>query len=323
MIYFVSIFGGLLGFFLFYGLIHMRKYLPQYQVQRRLQTINEEPLTAKTSRRTPTFDVTNAEALSKIPLSQRILQPLKEKLQDFFMKLAPSGIYQTIQDYISRAGKENAWTISSVIFAWGLTICGFFFVFTMISLTSDFALIQKVMLVALAIVVGVMLPLSVLKYTVKKRQRQILMQLPNFLDLLCVSVQAGLSFDAALSKIMERMRGPLIDEFERMQRETRIGIPRREALQNMARRCDMEEMYLFTTSVIQSERLGTGMGKTLLDQANNMRDRYQQYIKAMALKAPIKILFPLVLFIFPTIFIIILVPPLINVLNHLTIIPKQ
>ena len=91
----------------------------------------------------------------------------------------------------------------------------------------------------------------------------------------------------------------------------------------MARRCDVEEVYLFTTSIIQAERLGTSMSKTLVEQANNMRELRQQRVKAQALKAPIKILFPLVIFIFPTIFIIILLPPLINVLNNLNIVPNM
>lgn len=324
VIFVVAIVGGIFTFVLIYGLLHMRRYLPHYQVQRRLESINEAPIENKPARRSFNFaEVGDSKKLSEIPFRQRIIEPLKENLQKLFMKLAPSGIYQTIEDKIVLAGKQDLWSVSSIIFAWGLMICGLIFVWIMIAATSELAIIQKVMLLAMSLIVGAVLPMYVLNYTVKKRQNQMLMQLPGFLDLLCVSVQAGLSFDAALSKIMEKMKGPLIDEFERMQRETRIGIPRRDALQNMARRCDMEEVYLFTTSVIQAERLGTGMGKTLLDQANNMRDRYQQYIKSMALKAPIKILFPLVLFIFPTIFIIILVPPLINVLNHLTIIPKS
>ena len=89
----------------------------------------------------------------------------------------------------------------------------------------------------------------------------------------------------------------------------------------MANRCDLDDVYLFTTSIIQAERLGTSMGKTLVEQAKNMRERYQQRIKAKALKAPIKILFPLVLLIFPTIFIIILLPPLMNILNNMGLMP--
>lgn len=112
-----------------------------------------------------------------------------------------------------------------------------------------------------------------------------------------------------------------MDEFKQMQKDMRLGLSKKEALHEMARRCDIEEVYLFTTSIIQAERLGTSMSKTLVEQANNMRELHQQRVKAKALKAPIKILFPLVIFIFPTIFIIILLPPLINILSNLNILP--
>lgn len=106
-----------------------------------------------------------------------------------------------------------------------------------------------------------------------------------------------------------------------MQKDMRLGLSKREALREMANRCDIEEVYLFTTSIIQAERLGTSMSKTLIEQANNMRELHQQRVKARALKAPVKITFPLILFIFPTIFIIILLPPLINILDNLDILP--
>ena len=151
-------------------------------------------------------------------------------------------------------------------------------------------------------------PFAVLNNIIDKRQRAIRRQLPEFLDLLCVSVQAGLSFEGSVSKITSRMKGALIDEFKQMQRDGAMGIPRRVSLTQMARRCDMEEMYLFTASIIQSERLGTSLAKTLAVQAANMRERHRQHVKAEALRAPVKIIFPLVLFILPALFVILLLP---------------
>ena len=92
-----------------------------------------------------------------------------------------------------------------------------------------------------------------------------------------------------------------------------MGSPRARAFQAVAQRCDVEDMYLFITSVVQSERLGTSMSKTLVNQADNMRERRRQRAKAAALKAPIKMLFPLVLFIFPAMFVVILAPPIFNI----------
>ena len=113
------------------------------------------------------------------------------------------------------------------------------------------------------------------------------------------------------------MKGPLIDECKQMQRDGAMGIPRRVSLQQMSKRCDMEEVYLFTTSIIQAEKLGTSMAKTLKLQSDNMRDRHRQYVKAQAMKAPIKILFPMVIFIFPSIFVVLLFPAVLSLLKTL------
>jgi len=151
----------------------------------------------------------------------------------------------------------------------------------------------------------------------QKRQEQIACQLPEVLDLLCVSVQAGLSFDAALSKITARMKGELIRECKHMQEDIRMGMVRRTAMKNMADRCDVQDVSLFMTSVIQAERLGTSMGKTLKNQADNIRERRRQYIKAEAMRAPVKIVFPLVIFIFPALFVVTLVPTLLFLIKNM------
>ena len=110
------------------------------------------------------------------------------------------------------------------------------------------------------------------------------------------------------------MKGAFVEECDRMLRDVRMGMTRKAALQNMAKRCNLQEIQLFTTAIIQSERLGTSMGKTLTVQADNMRERRMQRAKAAALKAPIKIIFPLVLFIFPALFVVVLLPTLLNLL---------
>ena len=141
--------------------------------------------------------------------------------------------------------------------------------------------------------------------------------MPEFLDLLCVSVQAGLSFDGAVAKICARMEGPLIDEFRRFQNDVGLGMTHQYALNQVAKRCDLEEVYLFTTSVIQAERLGTSMTRTLKVQADNMRDRHRQWVRGEALKAPVKIIFPMVLFIFPSIFVVLLFPSVLTIVRNL------
>ena len=165
---------------------------------------------------------------------------------------------------------------------------------------------------------GAAVPFAVLNSTIRNRQRALRKQLPEFLDILCVSVQAGLSFDGAVGKMIRRMHGPLIEEFKRVQNDVALGMTHQYALTNMARRCDLEEIYLFTTSVIQAEKLGTSMTRTLKQQADNMRDRHRQQVKAEALKAPVKIIFPMVLFIFPSMFVVLLFPAMWFLLQNLS-----
>jgi len=113
------------------------------------------------------------------------------------------------------------------------------------------------------------------------------------------------------------MKGPLPDEFQRMLRDMGLGMNRQRTLTQLARRCDVDEVYLFTASVIQAEHLGTSMSKNLKNQADNMRDRHRQEVRAMALKAPVKIIFPLILFIFPSIFVMVVLPSALTLLKSL------
>ena len=200
------------------------------------------------------------------------------------------------------------WLVS-ILFGLGLGI--------LISRHVEYHFLQEIMILIVGIACGAVFPFFRLHSKIKKRKRQLRRQLPEFLDLLCVSVQAGLSFDGAVAKIVTRMKGDLISEFIRFQSDMSLGMTKAYALTQMAKRCDLEEIYLFTSSVIQAEKLGTSMSRTLKLQSENIRDRHRQYVKAQALKAPVKILFPMVFFIFPAIFVVLLFPAIITILKTL------
>ena len=181
----------------------------------------------------------------------------------------------------------------------------------------SFQLTQKIAIVGLGLLLGAVIPFLLLQSAIRRRKAAIKKQLPEFLDFLSVSVQAGLSFDGAVAKIVQRMKGPLPDEFQRMLRDMGLGMNRQRTLTQLARRCDVDEIYLFTASVIQAEHLGTSMSKNLKNQADNMRDRHRQEVRAAALKAPVKIIFPLILFIFPSIFVMVVLPSALTLLKSL------
>ena len=164
---------------------------------------------------------------------------------------------------------------------------------------------------------GVGLPFFVLRRLVEQRQEAIRQSMPDVLDLLCVSVQAGLGFDGALGKVTAKMNGPLIEEFERLLQELRMGVTRRNALVRLAKRCGIEEMKLFTAALIQAEKLGVGMAQVLEIQSENMREMRRQRAKEQAAKLPVKILFPTVIFIFPVMFVVVLGPALVTIVRSL------
>lgn len=293
-------------FLVLLGLIRS-KVEPQTTVRRRmesLETLAEE--------REPFAQLSTAQ-----PEEKKQAGGFKQMLASLSTALTPLRLRPIIQKRLTLAGKSREWSIAEFF---GSCLLGavvmWLFGFVMIQ-HATYAPVQKAMMVFLLGVLGGLMPVVFLNTTIQRRQKQIEHQLPEVLDLLCVSVQAGLSFDAALSKITARMKGPFIDECRRMQDDIRMGVVRRTAMRSMADRCGLEDVSLFMTSIIQAERLGTSMGKTLKNQADNIRERRRQYVKAQAMKAPVKIVFPLVLFIFPAIFVVTLVPSLLYLLKNL------
>ena len=249
---------------------------------------------------------------------ERAIRPIITSIEERFQKFTPNEIKMQLEDKIFRAGKMGIWDIKKLISAWCLSIVACtLLAFLSIYGADDIHPLQKIFVIGLGIFMGATVPFAVLNSKIRQRQRSIRKQLPEFLDILCVSVQAGLSFDGAIGKMVRRMQGPLIDEFRRAQNDVALGMTHQYALTNLAKRCDLEEVYLFTTSVIQAEKLGTSMTRTLKVQADNMRDRHRQHVKAEALKAPVKIIFPMVLFIFPSIFVILLFPALLTIVRAL------
>ncbi len=164
---------------------------------------------------------------------------------------------------------------------------------------------------------GFLLPDMWLKSLVSRRQDEVLKGLPNFLDMLCISVQAGLGFDAALQKVTEQKTGPLASEFGKVMQEMRMGKPRRTAMKDMADRLSINEVTVFTTAIIQAEMLGVSIGNVLQIQSQQAREARRMQAEEKAMKAPIKMLIPLVIFIFPVIFIIMLGPAFINLMETL------
>ena len=327
MTFTLALIGALIWFLLIFAIL-VFKQRPEAQLRKRLNDMIDQA--EEDRKRSPKLkknqELTEVEVEDgvprvtrrKLPFYGRVVVPLLNTLDDTLQKFAPSTVRAELEEKIFRVGKMGAWSIPRLITYWCLSI-GVCTLGAIILAQQNMGInaVQKMMVVFLGVITGAAIPFAVLNSKIRQRKIAMRKQLPEFMDLLCVSVQAGLSFDGAVSKMVKRMKGPLIDEFRRMQHDVSLGMTHQYALTAMAKRCDLEEIYLFTTSVIQAEKLGTSMTRTLQVQADNMRDRHRQWVKAEALKAPVKILFPMILFIFPSMFVVLLYPALFSLLQNL------
>ena len=299
---------ALLVFAILYAVIKA-KVVPQQELNERLKALDEGYEGKKTQRIDDHKD--------EIPgFRERVVTPLGKYLGNLITRLAPAAWSVALERKLVTAGKVRVWTAQGFAVFWVIVV-----LLVLVAAIKyaygrpDLAPVQLTMVVLLFTAMGSAMPWIMLRIMAQKRQKLIMKQLPEVLDLLCVSVQAGLSFDAALRRIVERMDGPLIEECTRMLEDVRMGLPRRQALRMMGERCGVQEVSLFVTSIIQAERLGTSLGKTLNNQAINMRERRRQTIKTEAMKAPVKMIFPMLLFIFPSIFVIALFPALLTLMK--------
>lgn len=303
---------SVLCFLLLYGII-AKTIRPQSQVQQRIRRMQDDRQKAAL----PDGTRRETQKLREIPFIDRVVRPAMQSLEQSLASLAPEQLHRLIGRRIAMAGKSRQWSANELIFAsaWGAALTGGMLL--LLVWDSSYQWIQKIMFTLAGMLMGGIMPSLFLNIAIKKRQEKIQSQLPEVLDLLCVSVQAGLSFDASLRKITERMDGPFIEECQRMQEDIRMGMVRRTAMKNVSKRCRVQDVSLFMASLIQAERLGNSMGKTLKNQADNIRERRRQYVKAEAMKAPVKIIFPLVFFIFPALFVVVLIPSLLSLMKNM------
>lgn len=254
----------------------------------------------------------NPDDLKRIPLYQRTIGRMLTGMAAFFAQFAPSSIPKMMDHRIMLAGKQGIWKVRPVVGIWFLSMAFWGILAFYYTTKTPTSTVQGLCTIWGGLLFGALLPFGVFNHIIRKRQDLIVRQLPDVLDLLSISVQAGLSLDGAIRKVVERMEGPLIDEFRRMLRDTRMGMSRSRSMKLMAQRCEVQDVSLFVMSVVQSERLGASMSDTLQIQADNMRDLRRQRARTKAMKAPVKMVFPLVFCIFPAIFVVVLLPSLLS-----------
>ena len=268
-----------------------------------------------------TMQAKNLEELElQQPFVERTLRPLAIRLSGSMSRVTSSSFSETTGKRLALAGNPGEMRVADWL---GIKAIGagvgavlFFFIFAILNpLKMPFVI--GLLMIPVGALFGYTAPEFWLGRKVGQRQKAILLMIPDALDLLTISVRAGLGFDAALGKVTEKLQGPLSDEFRRALAEVRVGKARRDALRDIVARTEVTPLTNFIGAIIQAEQLGVSISKVLQVQSEQLRIERRQRAEEQAAKAPIKMLFPLVGCIFPSLFIVILGPALILIMTNL------
>lgn len=264
-----------------------------------------------TSRRLMSLQPTRSEVLSD-SFSERAVAPVVTKMGGLVMRFTPQGWAERTTKRLVVGGfwprlDANSWAVIRVL--------SIVFAFIMWLLVRGYAssTMMTLILIGVFVVIGLYGPEAILSRRIDDRRAAIEKDLPDVIDLLVISVEAGLGFEAALGRVVQNVPGELSDEFSRMLQETRVGVSRHEAMRKLAERTDVDDLNSFILAMNQADAFGVSVSRMLRVQADEMRVRRRQRAQERAFAAPVKMVFPLVLCIFPSIFVVLLGPAAIQI----------
>jgi len=290
-----------------------------FSLRRNTAGEEDDPLRDRLAEFIQRGDVTSLEEIElSQPFSERVMIPIIRRVGEFSARFTPQKAIQDTARKLELAGNPwpiDAATFLAIRFILAVVLGGFLVAIVLISPPSNPN--DNFMYIGGATFAGFFLPHLMLTSRITRRQKEIRKAMPDALDLLTICVEAGLGFDAALSKVSDKWDNELSLAFARTIREVQLGKVRRDALKDMSDRLGIAEMTSFVAAIIQSEQLGVSMAKVLRIQADQMRMKRRQRAEEEAHKAPIKMIIPMALLIFPTIMIIILTPAALQIANSL------
>jgi tight adherence protein C len=249
------------------------------------------------------------------PLRDRAFLPILSGMTSLGRRFTPIGYVEGIRHKFVLAGKGDADSIDRFLAIRVATVAGipvalwFWFIYNPLGYTG----MAQMACAGLFVLVLLLGPDAIINRKVEERQHAVRVQLPDILDLLVISVEAGLGFEQALDRTINAVPGPLTEEFARMLGETRAGASRAEAMRALEARLDVPEVRSFVLAVLQADTFGISIGRVLRSQADEMRIRRRQLAQEKAQKAPVKMLIPMVFCIFPALFVVVLGPAMINI----------
>jgi len=250
------------------------------------------------------------------PFSDRVLVPLLARAQGLGRRLTPADANERIHEKLELAGIPPGWTADRISAG---KVIGFFAALglsLLISLALGLGFLPTLGFVVLASVAGYMAPNLYLYQKAYDRSALLQRALPDAIDLLTISVESGLGFDAAVAQVARNTHGPLAEEFARMLQEMQIGRGRTDALRSMADRTNLPDLRAFVSSMVQADAFGIPIGQVLRVQSSEIRVKRRQWAEEMAQKVPVKILIPLIFCIMPCLFIAVLGPAGITIMDN-------
>lgn len=254
------------------------------------------------------------DELSK-PFTERVIRPLFTMISEVLARFMPVKKRDKLQQALQYAGtpgnlQPHEFQVIQYVMIIVLTLFGWLAAFT----AGKGVFIQILFAFGGGFTAHLMCKFF-LTMRIRKRQVAIQKELPDILDLLTVSIDAGLGFDAALFRVVEKFEGKLSDELRTTLQEIQMGKSRREALRDLGQRTGVDDLLTFVGSMIQADQLGVSISKVIRTQAEQVRLKRRQRIEEKAMKAPVKMLIPLIFFIFPTIFIVLLGPAMLKLMK--------
>jgi tight adherence protein C len=249
------------------------------------------------------------------PLYQRFVKPMFSGIFGILMKYIPAANEDILAKKLSEAGKPYNLLPREVLVIKYLMAVIFAIGIRFLLHNSGKSHMQTLVMIIAACIFGWLLPDVLINSKGRQRKEQVSKELPEVLDLLTVCIEAGLGFDGAIKKVVDKSKGVLPDELFIVLEEIRMGKPRREALRDMADRLAVDDFSNFVGSVIMAEQLGISIGKVLRLQSKEVRLKRRQSVEELAMKAPVKMLIPMVFFIFPAIFVVLLGPAAIQIMR--------
>jgi tight adherence protein C len=278
---------------------------------------NEDPLQKRLAdygdRELP---ATLEELEMSLSMQERIIIPMYKALANFTIQFTPENQIEHIRKKLEQAGvagQVEPTTFLGQRIAMTLGLGGGAFV--LFFLLTNLPIFQAVIGTAVGAALGYYLPMLSLSGKISRRQNDVIRSLPDALDLMVICVEAGLGFDAAMSKVYEKWDNEIANAFGRIVQEIQLGKSRREALRDMAARLDVPDFSNFTAAIIQADQLGVSIGKILRIQSDQMRIKRRQRAQERAHQAPVKMMIPMTIFIFPSIWIVLLGPAVMLVME--------